>query len=438
MLTTILKHQKIFVLGLGVSGISTARFISKLGAKTYIFDDNKTLEQIAKLNLDKNIEFCHYDKINWDEIDYLVLSPGIPSSLPEPHPAVVQARSHSVKITVDVELFVNLIPNSNIIAITGTNGKSTVASLIYHILSSCNKKVCLGGNIGVPVFDLEINNDNEQYYVLELSSYQLELIDLAAFDIAILLNITADHLDRHGNMANYVKAKENIIKNTKQNQRFIISIDDDYCDNIYQNYNGESLTISNNNNKADVFFDQQKEIINYYTEKILFPIDVKRFGNKQNILAAVTTAKLYHIANNHIIEAIKTFKPLPYRMEFLGKIRNINFYNDSKATNAESSLNAIKQLQNIYWIAGGIAKSGGINIIKDYLHNIRKIFLIGQSQEYFATQLAKYNFHSYSSFPTLELAVGNAILTADKEQQEINILFSPAAASFDKIGRAHV
>ena len=173
-------------------------------------------------------------------------------------------------------------------------------------------------------------------------------------------------------------------------------------------------------------------MIKYYDEQINFTKESAYFGNKQNIIAAFSVAKLCDIENDNIIAAMASFKPLQYRMELLSKKGNISFYNDSKATNAESSLNAIKQLKNIYWIAGGVSKSGGIELItENYLDNIKKVFLIGESQKYFAKQLEDENFYSYQSYETLEDALTDAISGAKDESDEINILFSPAAASFD-------
>lgn len=411
----LIKDKTIFILGLGISGISAAKALSKFGAKIYVFDD-----KVNNLDLGKQIIFCHYNKVNWQEVDYLLMSPGIPTTFPKPHAAVILAKNFSVKIVVDVELFINLVPKAKIIAVTGTNGKSTTVSLINHIFLSNNKRVGLGGNIGVPVFDLEINNNAEQYYILELSSYQLELMDDSAFDIAILLNITADHIDRHGSIENYIAAKKKMFKNSKPEQKFIISIDDDICKAIYKSHQDKALSLSNYNNKADIFF----------TEDIIQ--DTTPFGNKQNILAAITSAKLCNIDHHDIINSLNKFKSLPHRMEFLGEMNNVSFYNDSKATNAESSLNAIKQLKNIYWIAGGIAKEGGIELITNHLDKVKKVFLIGESQKYFAQQLDEVGFKSYQFFSDLESAVKQAFLSAKRTNQTPNnILFSPSAASFD-------
>ena len=427
------SNKNIFILGLGLSSIAAAKKLTKLGANIYIFDDNKKPKDIIDQELQNNIKqnniiYCHYNEVNWQEIDLLLLAPAIATNFPQPHQAVILAKKFAVKITIDIELFVNLVPKANIVAVTGTNGKSTTASLIYHILQKNNKNSYLGGNIGVAVFDLEINNNKDVYYVLELSSYQLELIDKAAFNVAILLNITPDHIDRHGNIENYVKAKKNIFKNKLSQQKFVISIDDNYSREI-ANHESNILTISAKQDMADLYATDH--YIKFFDQKL--PLDLSKFtncGNKLNILAAFAAASFYSLSSQNIIDVLDSFQPLAYRMEFIGNIGEVNFINDSKATNGESSYNAISQLQNIYWIAGGVAKEGGIEVILPQLERVKKILLIGQDKKYFAEQLAHKGFSNYQFYDNLEQAVEGAYLIA-KEDVKANILFSPAAASFD-------
>ena len=427
------SNKNIFILGLGLSSIAAAKKLNKLGANICIFDDNKEPKDITDQELQNNIKqnniiYSHYNEVNWREIDLLLLAPAIATNFPQPHQAVILARKFAVEITIDIELFVNLVPKANIIAVTGTNGKSTTASLIHHILQQNNKNSYLGGNIGVAVFDLEINNNQDIYYVLELSSYQLELIDKAAFNVAILLNITPDHIDRHGNIENYVKAKKNIFKNKLSQQKFVISIDDNYSREI-ANHESNILTISAKQDIADLYATDH--YIQFSDRKLSLDLcEFTNCGNKLNILAAFATTNFYGLSLQNIVDKLNSFHSLPYRMQLIGNIGKVNFINDSKATNAESSYNAISQLQNIYWIAGGVAKEGGIEEILSQLPRIKKILLIGQDKKYFAEQLVNKGFMNYQFYDNLEEAVEQAYLGV-KGDIQANILFSPAAASFD-------
>ena len=433
--------KNIFILGAGISGIAAANKLAKLQANIYIFDDNKTAPILRDENIiefSDQIKFCHYKYIDWPSIDYFIISPGIATTFPKPHPAVTLAKKFKVKIASDIELFLNLVPKANIIAVTGTNGKSTTTELIYHILKTQQKTVYIAGNIGIGIFDLEITNDSNTYYILELSSYQLELFEKSYLNIGILLNITPDHIDRHGSLENYIAAKKNIFLENHKKQNFIIATDDQYCSKIYRELSakGAAIAISNDNQEATAFFDG-KQHISYHGKIFKFPYDPSYFGNKQNILASITAANLCDISIDNAILALKTFKPLEHRMEFLGKIFNTNIINDSKATNAASSLNAISQLKNIYWIAGGVSKEGGIADILPYLDRIHKIFLIGKSQNEFATQLDSKNYRNYSYYDNLDEAFFAALRAAQGDIKTLaknkiaNILFSPAAASFD-------
>jgi UDP-N-acetylmuramoylalanine--D-glutamate ligase len=427
------KDQHIFILGLGLSSIAAAKKLDQLGANITLYDDYQDIDDIKDQYIQdqlekKHISYCHYNQINWQNIDLLLLAPAIATNFPKPHLAVSLAKKFNVKITIDIELFVNLLPKAQIIAVTGTNGKSTTASLIYHLLKQNKQNVYLGGNIGVAVFDLPINNDHDNYYILELSSYQSELIDKASFNIAILLNISPDHIDRHGNMKNYIAAKANIFKNSRSNQQFICAIDDKASCKI-ANKLTKYISLSEQNKAANIY--AQNDIINIFAEKISFSSEkFTHYGNKINVLAVFAIAKILHIPFKKLIEDIANFKSLPHRMELIGNIKQVKFFNDSKATNAESSYNAITQLDDIYWIAGGVAKDKGIEIILPKLNNVQKIYLIGQDKDYFARQLEQVNFTNYSLYDDLTIAVKQAYYDA-KLTKKANILFSPAAASFD-------
>jgi UDP-N-acetylmuramoylalanine--D-glutamate ligase len=404
--------QKIYIIGLGISGLAAARALNKLGHKIFIYDDNKKatdfLEELP------NCEFINYNKINWKEIDYLLLSPAIPTSLPQIHPAVKNAQDHKVKITVDIELFANLVPKANIIAITGTNGKSTTTALLKHIFSISGHETYMGGNIGYAVFDLPLKNEDNIYYVLELSSFQLELIDRASFSAAILLNLTEDHLDRHGDITKYLQAKLNIFKNSRKNYLALINKN---MENL-----AEIKTLASKL-KINFFHDLSK---NYGND-----INIAKFGSHENLSAAILTAEFFNISHAKILLALTSFKSLPHRLEYLGEINNIEIYNDSKATNAESTKNALLKFDNICLILGGVAKSSGLKPLENYLYMVKKIFLIGAAKERFANELTQFNFNNFQILNSLEEAFTNSLDYCKKSEKKMTILFSPACASFD-------
>lgn len=407
---TAIKYKNIYIIGMGVSGISAAKALSELGHKIYIYDDNKKLSDISK-NL-SNCKFIHYDHIKWDSLDYLVLSPGIPTKLPKAHPAIKYAIKHKVKITIDIELFLNLVPKANIIAITGTNGKSTTTALINHIFKHNGYDVFMGGNIGEAVFNLPIKNNKKTYYILELSSFQLELIDKARFNAAILLNLSEDHLDRHGNMANYLEAKLKIFSNQKENDLSLINKD------LSDNKLIKSLV-----NQINFFSANNLELPS--------DINIAKFGSNENLISAIEVAKFYNIASNIINEALKTYKSLPHRLEYLGEINNAVIYNDSKATNADSTKNALIKFSNICLILGGVAKSSGIKSLKNHLKNVSSIFLIGEAKSEFAKELDKFNYQNYYKASSLDEAFKKALNFAENSSEKVTILLSPACASFD-------
>ncbi len=407
---TEIKSKNIYIIGMGVSGISAAKSLSELGHNIYIYDDNKKLNNISE-NL-SNCEFIHYDYIKWKSLDYLVLSPGIPTKLPQAHPAIKYAIKHKVKITIDIELFSNLVPNASIIAITGTNGKSTTTALIEHIFKHNNYNVFMGGNIGKAVFELPIKNNKKTYYILELSSFQLELIDKARFNAAILLNFSEDHLDRHGNMTNYLAAKLKIFANQKENDLALIN--KDLADNNL---------IKSLDNEVNFFSADDSEFAS--------DINLAKFGSNENLISAIEVAKFYNISANIIKESLKTFKSLPHRLEYLGEINNAIIYNDSKATNAESTKNALVKFSNICLILGGVAKSSGIKSLKNHLKNVSSIFLIGEAKNEFAKELDKFNYQNYHKASSLDEAFKKALHFAKNSSKKVTILLSPACGSFD-------
>ncbi|APR98482.1 UDP-N-acetylmuramoyl-L-alanine--D-glutamate ligase [Wolbachia endosymbiont of Folsomia candida] len=440
------KNQSVAVFGLGKTGLSAINALINSGAKVYAWDDNE--EQIANTKgIYKECNFIHPKEYNWQEIVALILSPGVPLVYPKPHWIVKLARSFDCKIKSDIELFLEAkATNQKVVGITGTNGKSTTTSLIGHILKFVGKKVDVGGNLGIPVLNLNID---AEIYVIELSSFQLELLNMhtvipvlrhwdpekkvwipvsrtgmTEIDISVLLNITPDHIDRHGSMENYIAAKLKLINGSKI---AVIGCDNEITSGIFNDFTGDKVPIS-----GRAFLEEHFSVLSQCmtTQIQLSDTKINLTSNAENIAAAYAVCKLLGIDSSTIINGIKSFPGLKHRNELLGKIKNVLFVNDSKATNAESSEKAILSYDNIYWIAGGRSKEGGIESLSKHFPRIKKAFLIGESTEAFAATLKnKVDFVECGNLKNaFELACGEAF----NSKEEITILLSPACASFDQ------
>jgi UDP-N-acetylmuramoylalanine--D-glutamate ligase len=435
--------KQIAIFGIGISGLSAIDYLINNNYQILAIDDNvNSLEKLQKKyqdhpNLLQNIEICgDKTKINWNNIEFLLVSPGIPLKYPKPHDIVLLAKENSCKITGDIELFYLLNKKSKFIGITGTNGKSTVTSLTGHIFKESQVDALIGGNIGIACFELE----KSDRYIFEMSSYQLDLNDKTHFHIAVIMNITPDHLDRHKDMDGYIKAKKRIFLNQTQNDFALLNIDDANCYKIYQdlkedsNFKANLVAISLKKDQKDSISLINNRLINNISQETIDLDDfehLKGSHNKQNIAVSYAIAHLSGISNDKITSSIKSFEGLKHRLEFVKKINNISFVNDSKATNIEAALCAIEAYDNIFWIAGGESKNDDFSILKKDLHKIKKVFLIGKDQEKIARFLNQNNVENYLC-NDLDNAFKKSVEFANKEDGKIIILLSPACASFDQ------
>ncbi|OEY86553.1 UDP-N-acetylmuramoylalanine--D-glutamate ligase [Wolbachia pipientis] len=397
------QNKKVAVFGLARTGLSVINAMLNYKAVVYGWDDNE--QQILKARATyPQCDFIHPSLYNWNEIDQLILSPGIDSKT---HWIAQCAKR---KIKSDIELFLEaLTPQQKIIGITGTNGKSTTTSLIGHILEFAGKKVAVGGNIGIPVYNLNIH---AEIYVIEISSAHLELSEKIKVDIAVLLNITPDHIDTHGCMENYIALKSKLINDS---EIAVIGCDNNITAKIFDKFPGNKIPVSAVNHAILNAIDNAK---------------INLISNAENIAATYAVSKLFDIDDDTFIDGVKSFTGLKYRNEILGKVNNVLFVNDSKATNAASSEKAILSYSNIYWIVGGKSKVEGIEPLNTYFSQIRKAFLIGESTETFANTLKdRVDFIKCGS---LENAFELAFQDASDSKEEVTILFSPACASFDQ------
>ena len=438
------KGQVIAVFGLGRTGISAALSLAAGGADVWAWDDHKATRDAA----DKlGVPLKDLAAADWAQFDNLVLSPGVPDVLPLPHWSAQRAREAGVEIICDIEIFareVNARPENDrpkIIAITGTNGKSTTTALIGHILKSANKDAQIGGNIGRGVLDLDRMHAGT-HYVIELSSYQLERTQSLRANAAIFLNLSPDHLDRHGTLEAYGLAKQRIFLNQHPNDTAIVGVDDDYGKTLYSQLNVK-------NGRSIVPISAQRSLgygasvlggklfcnVSKKSVQICDMTDAQALEgqhNWQNAAAAYAAISSLGIDAKVIGKAILSFGGLAHRMETIGKLRKVRFVNDSKATNADAARQALSSYDKIFWIAGGEAKAGGIDNLRDLMPNVSKAYLIGKAAPKFHKALDKAGIANKIS-GKLEMAVLCAAKDALESKAENPIvLLSPACASFDQ------
>jgi UDP-N-acetylmuramoylalanine--D-glutamate ligase len=421
------SNKKLYVIGLGRTGSGALKSLLKSNAVVFAWDDNQANVDLLKKEF-PDVSFESPNSIKWNDLDYVLLSPGIPTLEGKEHAAVKLARQNNIEIISDVDVLYLSCPHAKYIGITGTNGKSTTTALIGHILKELNFKVQVGGNIGISVLELE-SLDSEGVYVLELSSYQLELTKYLKLDIALFINITPDHIDRHGTFQNYLKAKQKIFQNQDANCYSIICIDYPECKLIHD----DKINISNKvsvSTLSSADYGINSRILFVQGDSYSFQ-DYKYLPgshNEENIVCAFAVCNKFGIERNKIVEAIKTFKGLKHRMEMVAEIGDVKFINDSKATNADAVEKALRTFDEIYWILGGIAKEGGINSLKSLFYKVKHAFIIGAAQDEFSKVLSESNI-PFTISGNIEKALNDI---KDLNLKKGVVLLSPACASFDQ------
>ena len=424
------------VLGLAKSGRAAAHALAAGGDEILAWDDNAKVREALAAEL----PIHDLATADWRNIAALVLSPGIPHSFPEPHPAVVRAREAGAEIIGDIELLGRAQPEARYIGITGTNGKSTTTALIGHILAAAGRRVEVGGNLGTPALSLApLGRDGS--YVIEASSFQLELISTLAFDIAVLLNITPDHLDRHGTMEGYVAAKRQIFARQNTSSTAIVGVDDPicgaFCDELRRGGSASVIPISVLEPVPGGVYVDQGWLVDAMGPKPLRVLDLglaERLPgahNWQNAAAAYTAARASGVDTAAATAAICSFPGLAHRQELVGTIDGIRYINDSKATNADATEKALLCYSAIYWIAGGLPKAGGIAPLTPHFGRLRHTFLIGRATEEFAATLD--GSVPFSRCGDLATAVAAASAQAHHDGVPgAVVLLSPACASYDQ------
>ena len=430
------RGRPVAVLGLAKSGRAAAQALAAGGAEVLAWDDNAK----ARDALAAELPLHDLTTVDWRDIAALVLSPGIPHSFPEPHPVVIRAREAGVEIIGDIELLGRAQPDARYIGITGTNGKSTTTALIGHVLAAAGKRVEVGGNLGTPALSLApLGRDGR--YVLEASSFQLELITSLAFHVAVLLNITPDHLDRHGDMMGYIAAKRRIFARQDDKSTAIIGVDDAICRDLSEELrragSARVVPISAVQPATGGVYADQGWLIDAMgkvPERVLDLALAERLPgahNWQNAAAAYAAARACGIDPAIATAAICSFPGLAHRQELVGTIDGIRYINDSKATNADATEKALLCYPAIYWIAGGLPKAGGITSLAVHFGRLRHAFLIGRATEEFAATLD--GSVPFTRCGDLATALTKASAQARRERAEgAVVLLSPACASYDQ------
>ena len=435
---------EVAVFGLGASGRSTCRALLAGGARVAAWDDGDAARAASTAD---GITVVDLTTVDWSRFAALILAPGVPLTHPEPHWTVQRARAAGVEIIGDIELFfrerARLSSVSEVICITGTNGKSTTTALIAHVLAAGGADVEMGGNIGVPVLDLA-PPDGKRIHVLEMSTFQIDLTPSLAPTIGVMLNLSPDHLDRHGTMSRYVAIKESLVARAAA---AVIGIDDRLSSAIADRVAEDGVPVTAISSlgvrASDVplFYGEDDHL--HFAAVDALEVEVGSVAgieslrgrhNMQNALAALAVASLVlpSVPLADHVAAFRTFPGLPHRMEGVGRLGHVLFINDSKATNADSTEKALTSWSgDIYWIAGGTPKEGGIAPLAPYFSRVAKAYLIGKAADDFARTLDGQV--SYELCGTLDKALVAAVRDATASgAAEPVVLLSPACASYDQ------
>jgi len=437
---------KVAVLGLGRSGLTAARALRAGGAEPIVWDDNEKsriaadAEDFVILDLNKNS--------SWQDIVCLIVSPGIPHLYPAPHPIVLKAWQNGVVVDNDIGLFFrsfatqewdNFDVMPKVICVTGSNGKSTTTALIAHLLEGSNRKVVVAGNIGRGVLDIPPAQDGT-IVVLELSSYQIDLARALAPDIAVFINLSPDHLDRHNGMGGYFYAKRRLFIDGNPD-RAIIGVDEiegQFLENQLRQdaKSGDPVISVSVNSKLQnngwSVFSRKGFLAEWRKGRQVASIDLRSMSglpgehNHQNACCAYAVCRSIGLAPKLIEEKLNSYVGLTHRCQTVGTFNGVMYVNDSKATNVDAAKKALLAFKNILWIVGGESKEGGVLPLKPYFNRIKKAYLIGTDVSDLIKDLSSIDFVIAGS---ISEAVRLASLDAEKNDV---VLLAPACASFDQ------
>lgn len=427
------------VFGLARSGLATARALVAGGAQVRPWDDTEASRKAAEA---EGLRTVPLNDAALAGCAGLVLAPGVPLTHPTPHEVVAASARVGIPVIGDIELLLReLQPAKNgivICGITGTNGKSTTSALLAHVLQQAGRKTALGGNIGTPALDLpRFAPADNGIYVLEMSSFQIDLTPGWKANIAILLNITPDHLDRHGDIENYAAIKARILASQNAGDTAIIGVDDDHCrrihDRLVAERSGRRIVPVSIERKLEDGISAIGGML-YENGQRVFALDFAALPgahNGQNIACVYAAARAAGLDAETIRKGIAGFPGLKHRLQRVGLIDGIPCINDSKATNADSTAKALASFETIYWIAGGKPKEGGIESLRPFFGRIRRASLIGEAASAFAGTLGSAVPHKLCG--TLDVALDDALDAARRDGiKGAVVLLSPACASYDQ------
>jgi UDP-N-acetylmuramoylalanine--D-glutamate ligase len=440
---TSFKGKSVAVFGLGASGIAAAQSLREGGAIVSAWDDGVPARDAA---IAADIPLVDLSVADWSGFAALVLAPGVPLTHPEPHWTVKRAEEHGVAIIGDIEIFAreraSHAPGAPFIAITGTNGKSTTTALISHILRHAGLDVQMGGNIGRAILTLDPPEPG-RFHVIEMSSFQIDLTPTLGPTIGVMLNVTPDHLDRHGTIEHYAEIKERLVLGA---DIAAIGIDDDFGLAMLRRRTsvGPAVAFSAEKSIAPGYSLLEDTLVCSNREGLAVKLGslqgvptLRGRHNGQNALAAVAAVRecLNALGRSTDLDwqgALSSFPGLPHRMEEVGRIGKVLFINDSKATNADSTEKALKSFpRDVYWILGGKPKAGGITSLEPLFGGVAKAFLIGEASDDFAATLdGKVPFERSGTLDEALWAASDAAQMSDAAEPVV--LLSPACASYDQ------
>jgi UDP-N-acetylmuramoylalanine--D-glutamate ligase len=432
--------KKVALFGLGGSGLASAQALVAGGAEVIAFDDSAA--SLAKA-ASAGITAKDLRQIDWSTISALLLAPGVPLTHPAPHWSVGLAQAAGVEVIGDIELYCRerkrLAPASPFVAITGTNGKSTTTALIAHLLKSAGRSAELGGNIGTAVLTLSPPRADHAH-VVECSSYQIDLAPSLDPLLGVLINVSEEHIDRHGTLEHYAAVKERLVAGVQPGGTAVIGVDDEWCRAAAERAERAGtrvVRVSVRGPLRDGVYSEAGRIIRATagSTQLIATLDgigsLRGLHNAQNAACAAAAVMALGLEPQAIQEGLRSFPGLAHRMEQVGRRGQVLFINDSKATNADSAAQALASFTDMFWIAGGKPKTGGITSLAGFFPKIRKAYLIGEAAADFAKTLDGKVAHEIVG--TLDRAVTAAARDAESSGvKEPVVLLSPACASFDQ------
>lgn len=427
-----IRNKKISIIGAVRSGIGAAKLAKKLGAIPFVSDSGSEEKLKSSVELLKNakIDFeigSHSDKVF--NCDFMIVSPGVPSNAD----VIKKANQKGIRIISEVE-FSSWFCKASIIAITGTNGKTTTTSLCGYLFNECGAKSFTAGNIGLAFSEIVLDAEKDEYVSLEVSSFQLDLIDTFKPKVAMILNITPDHLNRYENsVEKYAKSKLRIFENQDGTDFLILNKDSELLNQYFKNAKSQLFYFSTTKKVSNGCYLDNQELVFVRNDKVEFSCSVSDIfiqgeHNIQNAMAVIIAAKLFDLENEKIIKALKSFQGVEHRLELVREIEGIKFVNDSKATNVDSVIVALKSFNDpILLILGGQDKGNDYTMIEQLvLDKVKKIYAIGSSAD------KVFNFFHKKVKTEIKKDLDDVINTALSEGRSGDVvLLSPACASFD-------